>query len=188
MVDEIGFWLVIGLLLTGVISALVPEDIVRAQLGQGPVALLALLALGIPLYMCASASTPIAAALLLKGISPGAALVFLLAGPATNASSVVLIARFFGRRFVRIYLIGVVAVALTSGLALDLLVRQLDWTIQPALVTGAIEEGGAFSLAAALLLLALLTWSMVRGSWRSAVRELAGDLRQWKEFLRSKET
>ncbi len=187
MVDEIGFWLVIGLLLTGVISAVVPEDIVRAQLGQGPLALLALLALGVPLYMCASASTPIAAALLLKGISPGAALVFLLAGPATNASSVVLIARFFGRRFVGIYLVGVVAVALASGLALDLLVSKLGWSIQPVVGSGGIEEGGALSLAAALLLSGLLGWSMLRGSWRSAVRELAGDLRQWREFLRARD-
>ena len=77
MVDEIGFWLVTGLVLTGIITALVPEQLLRETLGQGPRAMLILLVLGVPLYMCASASTPIAAALMLKGISPGAALVFL---------------------------------------------------------------------------------------------------------------
>lgn len=185
MVDEIGFWLTLGLVLTGVITALMPEELIRSHIGGGPTALLALLILGVPLYMCASASTPIAAALMLKGVSPGAALVFLLAGPATNASSLVLIARFFGRRFVRIYLLGVVAVALASGLGLDFLVRAFDWSVVPAVGGGASEETGALSLAAALLLLGLLAWSLVRGSWKSAVRALASDLRRWSEFLRS---
>ncbi len=185
MVDEIGFWLVVGLLLTGVITALVPDDFVRDHVGEGPAALLILLVLGVPLYMCASASTPIAAALLLKGVSPGAALVFLLAGPATNASSLVLIARFFGHRFVRIYLVAVVAVALASGLALDSLVGALDLPIRPVVGTGNdVVLTGVFSLASALVLLALLAGSLVRGGWKSALREVAADIRRWIELLR----
>ena len=184
MVDEIGFWLVIGLILTGLITALVPEDLVREGIGRGPAALLAMLVLGVPLYMCASASTPIAAALMFKGLSPGAALVFLLAGPATNASSLVLIARFFGRRFVSIYLGSVAVTALAAGLALDFLVVRTGWSILPRLSAGEDAESRLLSLAAAAVLILLLAASFGRGSWRSAIREVAGDLRQWSKLLR----
>jgi uncharacterized membrane protein YraQ (UPF0718 family) len=182
MVDEIGFWLVVGLVLTGFITALVPDGIIESTLGQGPGALLALLILGIPLYMCASASTPVAAALMLKGISPGAALVFLLAGPATNASSLVVIARFFGRRFVSIYLASVVAVALSSGFLLDLLVDRFGWSVEATLSAGE-SRRWLFHLLSTGLLLILLAASFVRGSWRTAIRDVARDLRQWRTLF-----
>ncbi len=180
MVDEIGFWLVVGLVLTGLITVLVPESAIRDGLGGGgPLTLVVMLLAGLPLYMCASASTPIAAALMLKGASPGAALVFLLAGPATNASSLVLIARFFGRRFLKIYLGSVMATALAAGLALDAAAIAFGWRIEPRLATA--EEGaGWLTLAAAAALAALLALSLVRGSWRSALRDLAADLGRWR--------
>ncbi len=184
MVDEIGFWLVLGLVLTGVITALVPDDLIGEGIGRGPLALLAMLLLGVPLYMCASASTPIAAALMLKGLSPGAALVFLLAGPATNASSLVLIARFFGRRFLAIYLGSVAVTALASGLALDLLAAAAGWSMLPRLAAGHGPESRGLGLAAAAVLTVLLGASFARGSWRSALREVVGDLRQWGKLLR----
>jgi ABC-type Mn2+/Zn2+ transport system ATPase subunit/uncharacterized membrane protein YraQ (UPF0718 family) len=183
MVDEIGFWLVLGLVLTGLITALVPDNLIREVIGRGPGALVVMLFLGVPLYMCASASTPIAAALMFKGLSPGAALVFLLAGPATNASSLVLIARFFGRRFLAIYLGSVAATALASGLALDLLVARAGWSLLPRLAAGEDPESRAVGLAAAAALILLLAASFARGSWRAALREVVGDLRQWRRLL-----
>lgn len=184
MVDEIGFWLVSGFLLTGIITALVPEDFVEAAVGQGPRALVTMLLIGVPLYMCASASTPVAAALMLKGISPGAALVFLLAGPATNASSLVVIARVFGRRFVAIYLGSVVVTALGMGYVLDLALDRFGIAVQTPMTIGASESAGVVELACAAILGALLFWSMARGSWRSALRELGGDLKTWRTLLR----
>lgn len=74
----------LGLVLAGLITALIPEEIIGNLLGGGLSSMLIMLVIGIPLYICATASTPIAAALILKGVSPGAALVFLIAGPATN--------------------------------------------------------------------------------------------------------
>jgi ABC-type Mn2+/Zn2+ transport system ATPase subunit/uncharacterized membrane protein YraQ (UPF0718 family) len=183
MVDEIGFWLVVGLLLTGVITALVPEELVRDGIGSGPKALLAMLVLGVPLYLCASASPPIAAALMLKGLRHGAALVFLLAGPATNASSLVLIARFFGRRFLAIYLGSVAATALAAGLTLDYLVVRTGWSMLPRLAAGEHAESQLIALISAAALITLLTASITRGAWRSALRELAGDLGQWRQLL-----
>lgn len=184
MVDEIGFWLVSGFLLTGVITALVPDSLVETAVGQGPRALLTMLLMGVPLYMCASASTPVAAALMLKGISPGAALVFLLAGPATNASSLVVIAKVFGRRFVAIYLGSVIVTALGMGYGLDLALDRLGMTLRPPIAIGAGESAGLIEGTAAALLAALLVWSIARGSWASALRELAADLKTWKTLFR----
>ena len=184
MVDEIGFWLVSGFLLTGIITALVPDDLVETAVGQGPRALITMLLLGVPLYMCASASTPIAAALMLKGISPGAALVFLLAGPATNASSLVVIARVFGRKFVAIYLGSVVVTALGMGYLLDLTLDRFGIALQPPMSIGGHEAAGLVESICAALLAGLLVWSMARGSWRSAVKELTADLKTWKTIFR----
>ena len=83
---------------------------------------------GIPLYICASASTPIAAALILKGISPGAALIFLLAGPATNAATVTLVARFWGKRATAVYLLSIAACSLLLGWGTDAIYRAAGWS------------------------------------------------------------
>ena len=183
MVDEIGFWLVVGVALTGVITALVPEEWIRETLGQGPSTHLILMMLGIPLYMCASASTPVGAALLLKGVSPGAVLVFLLAGPATNASALVVIARFFGRRFVAIYLSSVVVTALAAGWLFDFILGRLGWKIIPTLAGHHSEETSWITMAAAVALGVLLLWSMARGSWRMAIKDLVRDLKSWRVLL-----
>ena len=76
---DIAKWFFIGLLLAGLITVLIPDDVFSRYLGPGLPSMLLMLAVGIPLYICATSSTPIAAALILKGVSPGAALVFLLA-------------------------------------------------------------------------------------------------------------
>ena len=78
-----------------------------------------MLLVGLPLYICATASTPVAAALLLKGASPGAALVFLLAGPATNLASITVLLKVLGRRATAIYLGSIAVLAIVCGLLLD---------------------------------------------------------------------
>ena len=84
---DLAGWFFTGILLAGLISAIVPSQLFVHYLGGGLSSMLIMLAMGIPLYICATASTPIAAAFILKGVSPGAALVFLLVGPATNITS-----------------------------------------------------------------------------------------------------
>jgi hypothetical protein len=81
--------------------------------------MLAMMLMGIPLYICATGSVPIAAALILKGISPGAALVFLMTGPATNAATLTTVWKTLGRSVAISYLITVAVCALASGLVLD---------------------------------------------------------------------
>lgn len=113
-----------GILLGGVISSLIPTTFVETYLGTGWQAMLMMLAIGIPLYICASASTPIAAALILKGMSPGAALVFLLAGPATNITALPVIAKALGWRSVAIYLTAIAVCALAFGMGTNLFIDR----------------------------------------------------------------
>ncbi len=117
--EDIAKWFLGGLLLAGLITVLIPDDIFSRYLGAGLPAMLLMLAVGIPLYICATASTPIAAALILKGVSPGAALVFLLAGPATNMASLTVLTGILGKRATAIYLSTIAVSAVFFGLVLD---------------------------------------------------------------------
>jgi uncharacterized membrane protein YraQ (UPF0718 family) len=117
--EDIALWFLVGLLLAGAITALVPSELMAKHLGGGLPAMVIMLAVGIPLYICATASTPIAAALVLKGVSPGAALVFLLAGPATNVTSLAVLFRVLGKWATAIYLTSIALVSVTCGLILD---------------------------------------------------------------------
>ena len=117
--DDIALWFLLGLLLAGVISELIPSQWMAHHLGGGLSSMLIMLAVGIPLYICATASTPIAAALILKGVSPGAALVFLLAGPATNVTSLTVLFGILGKRATAVYLVAIGALAVICGLVLD---------------------------------------------------------------------
>lgn len=119
---DIGKALLVGVALSGVISALVAPDTLRAYLGGGIVPMLAAMAIGVPLYVCATASTPIAASLIVAGLSPGAALVFLITGPATNSASLVTLWKVLGRRATILYMVTVAVGALATGIAVDALV------------------------------------------------------------------
>ncbi len=111
--------LIIGILLAGLISAIVPEDYFSTILGGGIVSMLIMMVAGIPVYVCATASVPITAALIAKGVSPGAALVFLMTGPATNAATITTIWKIMGKRTAVIYLGTVAGSAIAAGLLLD---------------------------------------------------------------------
>ena len=115
-----------------------------------------MLAVSVPLYVCATASTPIAAALALKGISPGAALVFLLAGPATNAASLTVISRLIGRKAMVVYLVVIVVMSLLAGMAVNVLYASLGISITGWLTAPAHEESGLFATSTAVLLIILV--------------------------------
>ncbi len=123
--QDIAQALIVGLVLAGVIAAAVPDDFFMNYLGTGLGAMLAMMVIGVPLYVCATGSVPIAAALLLKGISPGAALVFLMTGPATNAATISTIWKVLGHKTAFAYLASVCITALGAGALLDLMVSNL---------------------------------------------------------------
>ena len=127
---DLAGWFFIGLILAGLITVLIPDDVFGKYLGSGLPAMLLMLAVGIPLYICATASTPIAAALILKGVSPGAALVFLLAGPATNIASLTVLTGVLGKRATAIYLAAIAVSAVVFGLIVDQVYAAFDLSAQ----------------------------------------------------------
>lgn len=127
--DKVLFWLMIGLVFAALVQTFVPITFL-AEWGSGLPAMLLMLVVGIPMYVCATASTPIAAGLLLAGVSPGTAMVFLMAGPATNISTLGVIGKELGRRSLIAYLTGVTSVALMTGFVVDYLISRFNIDIQ----------------------------------------------------------
>ena len=184
--DELGFWLVLAIVLTGILSALLPQDFFARVVPTSFAAMLLMVVLGIPLYVCASASTPLAALFVAKGASAGAALVFLLVGPATNAATIATVARLFGRPFVRLYLGAVIGVAVGAGLLLDMILPDLGSSVRVG-----VPEGpgylGIVKLIGAVLLAWLLFESLRRTGLRAGVTELVDNARAangWVQRLR----
>lgn len=158
LVADIGGWLLLGVVLAAVITVLMPDDLFTGTFASGIGGILLMMVVGIPLYVCATASTPIAAAFALKGISPGAALVFLLAGPATNVATITVVARLLGRRAATIYVavIGVMSVVL--GLAVNMLYGWLGMDVTGWVQGKADVEPGMLSAIAAVVLLMLVMY------------------------------
>lgn len=165
LLDDIGKWLVLGILIAGLFGALLPGDFFETNLNSELGGLLIMLLAGVPLYICATASTPIAAALVLKGLSPGAALVFLLAGPATNLATITIVYRYFGRMATVIYLSAIAGCSLLLGWLTNRWYLAtgsdiLNWS------TGAqINNHATWPVVAAALLIALLL-----RNWLSALK------------------
>ncbi len=129
---DIGKAMLAGLVAAALITALVPEDFFGPALGGGVLAMLVMMAVGIPIYVCAVASVPLAAALVAKGVSPGAALAFLMTGPATNIATLTTIWRVMGTRTAVVYLASVAVTALVAGLALDQILTTTGTAAEPA--------------------------------------------------------
>lgn len=159
---EIAKWMLIGILLAGIISYAIPETLIQEYLGGGFSSMLVMLVIGIPLYICATASTPLAASLVAKGMSPGTAFVFLLAGPATNAATITMVARFLGKRSAVLY-VGVISLcAIGAGILLDWLYFKLGISVTATL--GSAEEllPESIKLGFAVLLLSLMLYGIFR--------------------------
>lgn len=129
---DIVFWFFAGLLLAGIITVFIPDDLSALVLGGGLASMVSMLVVGMPIYICATASTPIAAALLLKGASPGAVLVFLLAGPATNLTSLSVLIGILGKAGTARYLLVIAVSTILLGLGVDQLYSWLDISAQAA--------------------------------------------------------
>ena len=128
MLKDIAFWLLLGLIFAAAIKTWVPASFLL-QWGDGFLAFVVMTLVGIPMYICATASTPIAAGLLFSGMSPGAVLVFMLAGPATNIGTMGIIYKELGRKSLMAYLSGVILVSYAFGFALNALLANSELTI-----------------------------------------------------------
>lgn len=131
MVGNVGKWLVIGLIVAAIITVFVPDELLLSLNRYPVVAMLVMVAIAVPMYICATGSIPIALSLMLKGLSPGTAFVLLMAGPAANFASVIILSRTQGKRATAIYLASVIVTALCFGLMIDFLLPR-DWFIPSA--------------------------------------------------------
>lgn len=126
MMQDVGKWLVIGLLIAALITVAVPNEWLAALHDYKLLNMLIVLAVAIPMYICATGSIPIAVSLMAKGLTPGAALVLLMAGPAVNSASMLVIGKVFGKRTLWFYLLSIIIGAVAFGLGIDYLLPQ-DW-------------------------------------------------------------
>lgn len=174
--DEILFALLTGVLLGGLLYVAVPDDLMSHAYARW-LAYPAMVLVGVPLYICASASTPIAAALVAKGLSPGAALVFLMTGPATNSGTIAMIVSQFGARFAAVYVGAVIAVTLALGIGIDLLLAASGWMVPVQLEASHSATLQAVQWIGAIGLIALMAWRFRAGALRSGWRDMVDGIR-----------
>ena len=161
MLRDIGLRLIIGLVVAALIQVAVPDEFFL-QFGSQPLLqMLVLLVIAIPMYICSTGSIPVAAALMVKGLSPGAALVMLMAGPAVNLASILVVHKSMGRRFTSIYLMTIVAFAILFGLLLN--ATGIDFTVaaQDACCMGTSALPNPFKLICATILTLLIIFALM---------------------------
>lgn len=163
MMQDIGKWLVIGLLVAGAITVFVPDEFFAHFADNSLLSMLLVLVCAIPMYLCATGSIPIAVALMLKGLSPGTALVLLMAGPAANVASILVINKVMGRRTLAIYLASIIGGAMAFGLGIDYLLPR-EWFTAPIEAITACHHAAPsyFNLTCTILLTALLLIALAR--------------------------
>ncbi len=162
--QDIAKWLLIGLLLASLISVLIPDDFFTRYLGNNLASMFLILLVAVPLYVCATGSIPIAAVLMMKGLSPGAALVFLMAGPATNVATMTVIGKVMGKKVLVVYLVSIIGGALLSGVLIDLLLPAQWFTMSIHHLHQAHEHGLPLWLKAGsgIVLLVLTLYALYR--------------------------
>lgn len=164
MMADIAKWLVIGLLIAALISVLIPDNFFQEFRMSGLIGMIVILIASIPLYICATSSVPIAAVLLMKGLSPGALLVFLMAGPATNAATMTVVGKNLGKKTLIIYLSALIIGSLAFGLVIDYFLPG-KWFLPVMDMTGGHEHGFLpywFSFGSAIILTALVINSFIK--------------------------
>ena len=161
MMQNIGGRLVIGLLVAALIQVAVPDEFFLHFGKQPLLQMLVILVVAVPMYICSTGSIPVAAALMLKGLSPGAALVMLMAGPAVNMASILVVRKALGGRFTAIYLLVIVGFAILFGL----LVNAAGITVRPLAAVDACCAAGAtpdlFRTLCAIVLPLLIIFSLI---------------------------
>lgn len=155
---EIARALIVGVIIAGLISTFVSADFVSQYIGNYYLTMLLMLAIGIPIYVCSTSSIPIALGFMHMGVSPGAAFVFLISGPATNAAAISVVWKVLGRKSAILYLITVMAGSIAGGLAFDYLQKSFSiasFTSAPPCHV----ELSTLEIASAVLMLLVLAYS-----------------------------
>lgn len=162
MMEDIGKWLVIGLIIAALITIFVPDSLFAVFKDNTLMSMLLVLCISIPMYLCATGSIPIAVALMMKGLTPGAALVLLMAGPASNAASILVINKVLGRKTLILYLISIITGAIAFGFGIDYLLPR-EWFTSSLIGSDACcHETPSIFQWGCTILLALLLLNIVR--------------------------
>lgn len=126
MMEDIGKWLVVGLIVAGLITVLVPDSFFEVFKDNTLLSMLLVLCVSVPMYICATGSIPIAVALMMKGLTPGAALVMLMAGPACNVASILVVNKVLGKKTLLLYLVAIIGGSILFGFGIDYLLPR-EW-------------------------------------------------------------
>ncbi len=173
--DDILFALLVGLVIGGFLYLAIPSDLASREYVQW-LAYPVMVLFAVPLYICASASTPIAAALVAKGFSPGAALIFLMTGPATNTGTIAIILNQFGARFTSIYVGIVIVVTVLIGIVIDLLVISFGYSLAVNLEPSDSTPIALLQWGSAFVLLFLVVWRFRAGALKSGYQDMMQNL------------
>ena len=136
MMEDIGKWLVVGLIVAGLITALVPDSFFAIFKDNTMLSMLLVLCISVPMYICATGSIPIAVALMMKGLTPGAALVMLMAGPACNVASILVVNKVLGKQTLALYLAAIIGGSILFGIGIDYLLPR-EWFTDHLMATHA---------------------------------------------------
>jgi hypothetical protein len=162
-IEDIGRWLLIGFVLATIVSVAIPQNFFTTLTTNPILHILFVLLLSVPLYTCATGSIPVAASLLLKGVSPGAALVFLMAGPATSVASVTVLLQSIGKRTTFLYLFSIIFSAVFFGLLIDFILPHNWFSITNTV--GVVCEHHTFSVfesVCSVILFILIFYSILK--------------------------
>jgi len=164
LLKDSGAALIIGIVIGGGIAYFMPASFIETYMGSGLKAMVIMLLIGIPMYVCATASIPIAAALMMKGMDPGAAVVFLIAGPATNIVTMAVVAKSMGSRTLLVYLFSIVAGSMTLGMVFGPIYRYFYGG--KAVLLMPVHQHEAFfgwvGNASGIVLLVLIVYNVIR--------------------------
>lgn len=163
MMQDIGRWLVVGLVVAGLITVFVPDSFFALFADNSLLSMVIVLLFAMPMYLCATGSIPIAVALMMKGLSPGTALVLLMAGPAVNAASMLVVGKVLGRRTLLLYLVSIVGGAMLFGLGVDYLLPREWFTVAiDNIHSGGVHSVSYFNIICTVVLCLLLVNALVR--------------------------
>jgi uncharacterized membrane protein YraQ (UPF0718 family)/copper chaperone CopZ len=163
LVEDVGKWIVLGIIIGGAISYFIPASIIEKYLGNPFLAYPLMLLIGIPLYVCATGSIPMVAPLILKGMTPGAGLIFLFAGPATNTATLSFVGGEMGRKSLITYLTSIIVGSLLFGLLIDLIWNMSGRDL--SLITGTMEMLPEWlKISSGIVLVLLILKAMIKKS------------------------
>ena len=163
MIQNIGKWLIIGLVIAAAITVFVPDGFFTFFADYPLLSMIAVVIVAVPMYVCSTGSIPIALSLMLKGLSPGAAFVLLMAGPAANFASIIIVSKSLGKKAAAIYLGTIVVGAIAIGMCIDYLMPR-DWFTMPMVASHANchLQVGLFPGICSVLLVVLLINALIR--------------------------